>query len=286
MTWTRLRPLDKITIIYNLMIVLTIVFHFPKITGAAIWLPVNLLICAFVWWISIPRENNVATWLKAWYPLIIIPTNFSELSHLVHSVNPIDLDRMLIAIDRFLFGLDPTVWMERIQHPIITEYLQLVYTSFYFLPIILAVILKRQHEEEKFTFFIFVIVYGYYASYIGYFLVPAIGPRFTLDHLQTIPVSGLWLTEGIRHTLNALENIQRDAFPSGHTEMTALTMYYAHKYSKKYFYILLVIGTSLIFSTVYLRYHYVIDVVGGLLLTWLVVVSAEKLYTKLSGKSE
>ena len=43
----------------------------------------------------------------------------------------------------------------------------------------------------------------------------------------------------------------------------------------------MVIGTSLVFSTVYLRYHYVIDVLAGFVLTGLVLVVAPLLYRKL-----
>jgi membrane-associated phospholipid phosphatase len=63
-------------------------------------------------------------------------------------------------------------------------------------------------------------------------------------------------------------------------------MFYAWKYHKKYFYVLVVIGTSLIFSTVYLRYHYVSDVIGGLLLAAFVVLTAKPVYRFFSVSSE
>ena len=81
-----------------------------------------------------------------------------------------------------------------------------------FLTIILAYILYRRKAYDDFDYFTFIIVFGFYLSYLGYFIVPAIGPRFTLDHLQTFPVTGIWATDAIRHTLDKLENIQRDAF--------------------------------------------------------------------------
>ncbi len=265
---------------------LTIIFHYNVIRFATGFLFLHIIIISALLLLNRSRsENAVLKWLRFWNPVIIIPINFSELHYLVHSVNPVDMDDLLIAIDRFLFGVDPTVWMERWLNPILTEYLQWIYVTFYFLPIILAIIVYRKNQMERFDFFIFVIVLGYYLSYIGYFLVPAIGPRFTLEHLQTVPLTGVWLTQGIRETLNALENIQRDAFPSGHTEMTFLTMIFAYKYSKRYFYVLLLIGNSLIFSTVYLRYHYVIDVFAGIFLAIVVVFIAKPLYAFIKAGS-
>jgi len=235
-----------------------------------------------LWKLPILTGQVKLKWLSTWYPILFILVNFTELHYLVHTIRTNDLDGQLIQIDFSIFGAHPTVWLEQFTFPVLTEYLQLVYSSFYFLPIILIVLLILQKQEKEKSFIIFIIVYGIYLSYIGYFLVPAIGPRFTLDHLQTFQLQGLWLTLPIRETLNTLENVQRDCFPSGHTAITALTMFYAFKYHKKYFYVLAVIGTSLIFSTVYLRYHYVVDVFGGFVLTAFVIYTAKSVYTFIS----
>ena len=72
--------------------------------------------------------------------------------------------------------------------------------------------------------------------------------------------------ESIPHgTLNSALMVQRDVFPSGHTQMTLLVMFLSVKYKSKLKWFFIVNGTLLIFATVYLRYHYVIDLIGGLL---------------------
>jgi len=271
-------PADLLTIGYQLLIMMIIIFHFRSVPSASYFLVYHAVIIVFVLWLPYAGNHNVVTWIRDWNPVLIIPTNFSELHYLVHAVNPVDFDNALIHFDYAIFGVHPTVWLEQWSHPILTEYLQWVYTTFYFLPLVTGFILYQKKAYEDFYFLVFVIVLGYYASYIGYFLVPALGPRFTLEYLQSQPVSGIWLTEAIRETLNYLENIQRDAFPSGHTAVTLLTMIYTRRYSKTYFNILMVIGTSLIISTVYLRYHYVVDVVAGIALTLLIWYLAPRLY--------
>ena len=277
----RPRPADIVTIGYQIFIMITIGFHFFSVPFPGILLAYHVIIIAFLFWLPYAKPNKIVRWLRIYNPLIIIPTNFHELHYLVHNVNPVDFDDLLINIDYAIFGVHPTIWLEQFAHPAIIEYLQIVYATFYFLPLILVLILSKRKDPDNVNFFIYIIVLGFYLSYITYFLVPAIGPRFTLDHLQTNPVTGLWLTKPIIDTLNFLEDIQRDAFPSGHTEMTILTMIYAWRFSKKYFWILSVIGSSMIISTVFLRYHYVIDVVAGALLAYFVYLMAEPLYIKL-----
>jgi len=104
---------------------------------------------------------------------------------------------------------------------------------------------------------------GFFLSYAGYFLVPAIGPRYTMTHLQTEALQGYALYPILREGLDALELEMRDCFPSGHTIIALIALWYGWKFHRALFWVLLPIVTALIFSTVYLRYHYVIDVAAG-----------------------
>ncbi len=94
----------------------------------------------------------------------------------------------------------------------------------------------------------------------------------------------------IQNALNRLENTKTDAFPSGHTAVVLTTLYYAWKSrEKKLFAVLFPVVAALIFSTVYLRYHYVIDVIAGVLLAAFTIRLAPKFYASLSksrGQSE
>lgn len=278
----QLRSADKLTIIYQLIIAAVIAFNFTKIPQAVYWLFMHVGFIIFLYRLPEMGSNRLLNMLRLWNPVLFITTNFFELPYLVHQVNPNDIDPLLVKADYAMFGLHPTVWMENLANPMLTEYLQIVYSLFYFLPLILAVLLYFENRMREFDFFAMVLVYGFYLSYIGYFLFPALGPRYTIAEMHSTAISGLWFTEHIRTTLDTLEKVQRDAFPSGHTMMTALTMFYAARYHKKYFAVLLVIGSSLIFSTVYLRYHYVSDVLAGLVFALLVVVTAPALYKRLN----
>jgi len=268
----------KLTIaVYQVLMLMILFLHYRQVANADWWIVFHSLVLFYLY-LKGPIDWERS---KIWSPLFIIPMNFTELHDLVHVVHPQDIDPILVQIDRILFGVDPTVWMERLLNPWLTEILQIVYSTFYFLPIVLGILLIRSHKRHELHFFVFQIVYGFYLSYIGYFLFPALGPRFVLDSLQTVPLTGVFLMEHIHHLLNSLEGIQRDAFPSGHTAMTLLTLYYAGKYHRPYFYVMIVIASLLVFSTVYLRYHYVSDVIAGVLLMIFVVWSGKKLYDRI-----
>jgi membrane-associated phospholipid phosphatase len=212
------------------------------------------------------------------FPTACILLVFDSLERLVHYINPRDIDPLLIKMDYLLFNGYPTVILEKIMTPFLTDILQAAYSSYYFLPVTLGIVLKVRAEEKAFDRSLFLIMLCFYLSYIGYMLMPAIGPRFTMNHLQHEDLKGLFITAPLQEMLNRLEGVKRDAFPSGHTAITLTVIYLAWRFEKKLFVVFLPVGLALIVSTVYCRYHYVVDVIGGIVLALIAIVLGEKYY--------
>ena len=240
-------------------------------------------------------QKRFLQFVHDWYPAPVIFFSFKEMYVIIQSFGFRDCDTLLIAVDRWLFTVDPTIWLMKFSSPVLTEIFQISYTSFYFLMFAVGIEVYRRNSEKDFSFVMFTFLYGFFLSYVGYLIVPAVGPRFTLHPFESLntELPGLYLTNFIRDFINAGESIpkdisnpmmyaQRDAFPSGHTEMTLIVIYLASNFKLKSRYILYVLGTLLIISTVYLRYHYVIDLVGGAVFMWFTVWTAPKLFTWLT----
>lgn len=216
--------------------------------------------------------------IRNWLPLPFILFGYKMILLLINSDrNPFFMmikDRWLITADRYLFGGDPTIFLQRITFPWLTELMQLFYATNYFIPLILVLILYAKKERIPFQKSVFVITLGYILSYLGYFIIPAIGPRFTIHHI--VPLQGLFLREKIARLIYCLEACPRDCFPSGHTEIPLITLWLAYRFKRGLFWIYLPIVTGLVCSTVYLRYHYVIDVIAGMALAGIVILLARR----------
>ncbi len=212
------------------------------------------------------------------FPIIAVLLIFDSMGGLIRYVNPATYDYLLIRLDYMIFKAYPTVFLERFTTPVITEVLQLAYTSYYFLPIVLGVTLKVKGSEREFDRTLFLILLCFFLSYVGYILVPAIGPRYVMDHLHKIELQGFFLRDSINGALNHLEGTKRDAFPSGHTAVSLVVLYLAYKFQKNLFWIFLPVVSALVVATVYLRYHYVVDVIGGILLFVFTIYFGEKYY--------
>jgi len=277
---SRQRPADTVTILFLLfLLILTGIFYdfLPK-QPFLICLYSVLVVVQFL----LARYKGNGKFLgishDLIFPAICILLIFDSLEWVVHSINPRDIDPLLIRLDYLIFGNHPTILLERIIHPVLTDLLQVAYTSYYFIPVGYGVVLLSKGKKDAFERSLFLIVFCFYLSYLGYILFPALGPRFTIDHLQTKELQGFLIAEPVQQVLNRLEGIKRDAFPSGHTAVTVVVLYCAYLFEKRFFRVCLPIVAALIFSTVYCRYHYVVDVIAGLGLAILSVAAGERYY--------
>lgn len=240
-------------------------------------------------------SSRLLRYIHDWH---VAPTVFFSYKELLFMIKPLhggrDYDDLLIACDRWIFGTNPTEWLMRFSHPALTEVLQIAYTSFYFLFLLIGYELYRRRELNLFRYFMFTCVYGFYLSYLGYFLLPAVGPRFTLHDFSALDTDlpGLWLTPALRWFVNAgggiptglpnaeaIARTQRDVFPSGHTMMTLVLTSLSARYRLTSRFLMYPVGILLIIATVYQRYHYVIDLAAGAFFAVLCIVTAYPLYT-------
>lgn len=212
------------------------------------------------------------------FPTLSILLIFDSLEKIVHPLNPRDIDPLLIRLDYLLLGCYPTVELEKISVPLLTEVLQLAYSSYYLIPFALGITLYRKRRQAEFDRTLFFIMLCFYLSYAGYLLFPALGPRYTMAHLQNSALQTGAFAGHLQALLNSLEGIKRDAFPSGHTGIALTVLYLAFRFERRLFFMLGPVVAALVFSTVYCRYHYVIDLLGGLGLTLLTIIIGEVFY--------
>ncbi|NWF50003.1 MAG: phosphatase PAP2 family protein [Ignavibacteriaceae bacterium] len=275
----KLKAFDLVVVVFYIILTLLHLIFPDRIKYTGTWLAINAGVIFFAFLISYLEasfKGKIWRIIHYWYIAPLILLTFKQLYYLVKPIRQIDYDYLFIEIDRWMFGTDPTHFLFQFSHPVLTEILQIVYGSFYLLPIILGLVLLRRDRFIATDFAVFSIIYGFFVSYLGYFSLPGIGPRFTLHDFYSVneQLPGLFLTNFLRDivntgesippgTQNAAELVQRDVFPSGHTMITLIVMYLSYRLRSRSKYFFFIVGSLLIFSTVYLWYHYVIDLIAG-----------------------
>ena len=206
--------------------------------------------------------------LRDWSPFLIFLMLYESFRVSTWSVvSPTDKDAALLHIDRVLFGETPTVPMDAWIRPWLTEVMVIAYFLHLVLPPVIGLLWYRRDLLVFRQFLLSVLVAGVIGTQ-GYVLVPALGPALAFPSLFHHALSGSTYENitGLLDTARA----PRDVFPSLHVAISSIVLYYAWRRGRLWFGVALPLVLANWLSTLYLRYHYFIDVIAG----WITAVVA------------
>ncbi|MEE9555327.1 MAG: phosphatase PAP2 family protein [candidate division Zixibacteria bacterium] len=217
------------------------------------------------------------TFLRDTLPFAYCLAIYTNLHDTIHFANPNDIHDTLIAIDQWMFGVQPVVWAEQFIQPVLTEFFSFCYMIFFLFAPIVALTLLVNGRRTQFRETLISVILCFYAGYILYVIFPAAPPRIMLKDMYTIGFNGTPIADAALMMVNLLPSDSRAAFPSLHAAVTLLSLMFAFKYVRWLFWAMLPFCTGLILSTIYLRHHYVIDLLVGFLLGVLAFIYGPKI---------
>lgn len=193
---------------------------------------------------------------------VVVQLLFYWIRPAVDAIQPSRADALLERLDLLALGFNPNLALERFSHPLLTGVLSFFYL-FSFLPYLaLAFADYYRGERETFTRFSTGLFTVYALGFLGYTLWPAAGPyAFMADRFQgPLAQGGLaaWHHDVVVRGTNGI-----DAFPSLHCALTGFVLFFDRARSPRRFRAMLLPVALLWIATVYLRYHYVVDVAAG-----------------------
>jgi membrane-associated phospholipid phosphatase len=213
--------------------------------------------------------RETAEFLRVMLPFLLCVAIYANLHDTVRYVNSHDIHPYLAAAEQWLFGGQPVLWAERYVTPARTEFFNFFYVNFHLVApsVILALWLTGKRAEARQV--LLGVILCFYSGYVLYVIFPAAPPRLYYESLGAFHVS---LTGGpITRLQSALIDMMpnhaaRAAYPSLHSAVGVLSVYYAWNYCRWLFPPLLVFVILMLTSTVYLRHHWVVDLLAGLVL--------------------
>src|SRR5205085_2621939 len=79
------------------------------------------------------------TTTRDWFPLVLILCVYGNFHDLTHILRPDTVDAALRGADEVVFGVEPSLAMQAITRPWLTEYMTFAYALFFVFPTILLV---------------------------------------------------------------------------------------------------------------------------------------------------
>ncbi len=251
---------------------LLIVFFYRNLSGAATYLAAHASVAALLValsWAGSPsrarggRFGAVLRFARHWYPQAFFLFCFEELNYLAHLIFPEWFDRGLIAFDYWLLGVHPTVWLEQFASPALNDFMQMSYLTYFFYLPILAGILYHRGERRAFWAVMTSTLLAYSIGYVIAILFPIESPYHALAALQRVELTGGFFTLLINF-IERFGRVHGAAFPSAHVSGSLVALLGAWRCRRWLFWIFLPFFLLMLVATVYGRYHYVADVLGGL----------------------
>jgi membrane-associated phospholipid phosphatase len=181
-------------------------------------------------------------------------------------------DDALLALDESLLGRTPAEALQAWASPTLSELLSGCYLA-YQLYLHAALLWALRGSAEQARALAVRVFVALPLGYLGYLLVPALGPGAAFPaRFGPLPEGGpLWAANA---AMVARGGAVYDAFPSLHVGLTLVLLAYDRRAHPARFGLLLPVALGLTLSTVYLRYHYAVDLLAGALLAGLVTLSA------------
>lgn len=201
-----------------------------------------------------PRVRIV--WLYLWTLAF-----YTAVEWIVPALGRAPLDAELLAIDRALFGETPAA---RFSHtPGLTDLLSGCYLSYHlYLHGALLWAVWRIEDAARLVRPLFL---AFALGMAGYLVVPATGPAIAFPALFATPIEGGWMTL-TNQAFIARGTSLYDVFPSLHVLMTLVLLTHDWRFMRRRFAVMILPAIGLTVSTLYLRYHYAVDLLAGVVI--------------------
>lgn len=210
------------------------------------------------------RSGRLIFFCRVWYIPFLYFFLFEEVGRMIHLVQPELFDPWVLRLEAGVFGGYPTVWLQSLANPWLTDLMSACYMTYYFLVPVVGLTLYHQKRWDPLNDFLLTSTVTFYFCFLHYLFMPVAGPIFVPDSLtfELVSLHGSRLTS-FEQWLFFKGAIRGGAFPSSHVAVAVVVLCSAIRY-RTYPYILLMTVTGLSISTVYNGYHYGVDVIYGI----------------------
>jgi len=278
-----LKVTDLSTAVYLLFTGLLILIFPQQLAHSSIHLFFRLGVFLFMTVLIVlqhKRKSKILTFIQLFYPLVLLTYAFGETAYFNHLFFSQPFDPWLFHTDQRIFGFQPAIeFSKHLSQAWIGELLNLSYFLYYFMTVGVAFAFYIRYPElaEK---VIFIIITSFYIYYLIFIFFPSEGPRYFLTAPLNQPVhSGIF--SNLVQTVEHYGDYPTGAFPSSHVGVAVIYLLLTFRKLPRLFWLLFPFVILICFATVYIKAHYAIDVLGGLISAPLIYLLSIWIYERL-----
>jgi membrane-associated phospholipid phosphatase len=224
------------------------------------FLPAVILLCA----IPVMAVLGLRGVARYWVPFIMLILSYGSLAGTVGAYSASERIYSLAALDGSIWGFNLTGW---VQSAFLSVPLTDVMTVFYELQmpfVIFTAALLWYSRRKVFGQYVTAVVLTSYAALVTFVVMPTAPPWYVGSARDLVLGAGQAGSSGFAAVLNSLiVSDKYAAFPSLHAAFAVIFSYFMFKVDTKVGLLALPVSAAVLFSTVYLGQHYMIDLIGG-----------------------
>jgi len=224
-------------------------------------------------------------WNALVYRLTLFSTtlvSYFQLRVILPASAPRSVDATLYAIDLDVFHYEPALAWDRFVNPHLTEWFSFFYFGYFFLLAVHVLpFMFFGRNLRMLSRFATAIFFTFCCGHLLYIVVPGFGPYRFLAGNFTHELEGGVFWRLVEATVDGA-GAQKDIFPSLHTAVPTMFTVLAFRFRKEFLpfrWSWPIVGfctSQIIIATMYLRWHYLIDICAGLTLAFLAVWVADR----------
>lgn len=303
----RFLAVEKLNLVYNLFTTLLVILFYNRLNSPQTMLMGRFLILVGTFslvYLYTRFPSKATRYLRLFTQMMLLNFWYPETFEFNRMF--VNLDHLFAALDFNMFGCQPSILFDRLCNGYFwRELFNFGYWMYY--PMITIVVtyyfFMRPRESERCTF---IILLSFFIYYVVFMFVPVAGPQFYFPVIgEANALAGCYphiadyfnhnpeitiAQEGIGGIFTRLVGWAQSAgerptaaFPSSHVGVSTVLMFLAWRMKKWIFAALFVVYILLCFATVYIKAHYLVDaiagVVTGIMIYWISSQAYKKFFS-------
>lgn len=222
-------------------------------------------------------KSRILEFIRIVFPLALIMYWYPETYYFNRGILIPNLDPFFDELDRKLFNSTPAMdFSAHMPYAWFSEIMYFAYFSFFIMYVYIGCLFFFKYRHKMYPA-LFAILASYFMFYIIFTFIPVEGPQFYWAYPDNQVPDGYFFSRLMRFTQSMGEK-PTGAFPSSHVGMTLIYMWTFYKNDRKSFWVILPVAILLIMSTVYIKAHYLVDVIGGFLFAPVIYWLSQRIY--------
>jgi len=263
-----LRPADIVSIAYFTVLSLLILIFHENLKGWGFYLGIHAVVILLIFALiraALGAKSGIVMFFRDWYPALLAIFGFEEMGLLVTLIFPYWANSFVMGLDKAVFGVHPTVWLEKFSVPWLNEIMVFFLFAYFLMLPVGGGIFYIRGKKTEFQALLFNVVLSYFICFLLFLVFPAEGPwvimkGFHAGELEGGPLFNLY------YSLQQAASIRGGCFPSSHVAGAFAVAFSFLSRHKKTGFALLFVASGVAVGTVFTRYHHAVDSIAGILL--------------------